>query len=236
MGCFAYVCSVSGLPIEYRTPVRFLALAEGRRYQSGISEDWCPATLPIKARYNDYGTVERLARGPVTQAFFDSLAWRAIERPVGENPCHDVAITKTMSRREWLTALWEDRVQIEGPDGAIVEVRQTMIREDVWGFLVAASEARVARCSASDIRNGFTYSGLLPRRLLQDSNFEAPCRELFGVHNTLSALGRPWARGGRWGPQFGEWELHKDFGRLIEVLATRAIETHAANCAEDEAE
>lgn len=116
MGCFSATCILSSLPIEWQTPVRFIALARdplrGTGFICSVNDVWAPITPAIKGVYNDYGSIEKLEEGPVTQGFFRVLNERAIERGVGENSIHDVAVVRGMSREDWLMALWEGRVQV----------------------------------------------------------------------------------------------------------------------------
>lgn len=225
MGCFAYSCSVSGLPIEEDTPVRFLALGASRTHRSyaaGADVSWKPITLPIRAQYDEYGSVKRIADGVVTEAFFATLDQRAIERPVGENPRHDVPITRGMSRAEWLIALWENRVQIRGSDLEVVDVVQTMIREDIWSFLVGANQAAMGELDAFDICSGLSLCTDIAGSVLRDGQFEASLRELFSLVLSLSRLGRAWARGTRSGPQFGDWKFQHEFATELVSITTPA--------------
>lgn len=116
MGSFAFTCAVSGLPIHPSEPVRFLMLTQNpydeenlRCYAHSL---WFPRCFPLRAKYNDYGSVEECEDGPLRQAWMDGLRLDLIERGWGANSCHDVSTSKDMSFDDLLTALWEGRVQV----------------------------------------------------------------------------------------------------------------------------
>lgn len=118
MGCFNATCIISGLAIEAGDPVRFLALTESR-YHSGnehicyVTGRWQPRTAPLRAEYNDYGSIENIWESLSERVFFKSFDLDAIEKGVGDNRCHDVHVRKGMSQDEWLKALWEGRVFVD---------------------------------------------------------------------------------------------------------------------------
>lgn len=115
MGSFNATCIVSGLPIEAGTPVRFLALTEsayhtGNEHICYVGGRWQIRTPPLRAKYNDYGSVEEIQPGLVEAVFFKGFDQDVIEKGVGDNQCHDVRVRVGMSPKEWLEALWEGRV------------------------------------------------------------------------------------------------------------------------------
>lgn len=117
MGSFNATCIVSNLPIEAGTPVRFLALTrsrynEGNEHICYVGGRWQLRGAPIKAEYNDYGTIENWEDSVTTRLFFKSLDSDAVEKGVGDNQCHDVQVRHGMSAEEWIDALWEGRVEV----------------------------------------------------------------------------------------------------------------------------
>lgn len=229
MGSFSYSCAVSGLPIEFGDAVVFLALTEEQHSRHGAYEGrWQPVLLPIEGRYNSYGTVDQLTDGPVTDAFFDGLSSRALEREVGANRVHDVVISKGMSRVAWLRALSEGRVQFEDADGAAVEVAQSMVRKDVWDFLATPHSKNIRWFEDSAVRRSLFITMPLGREICEDERLASACRELFQVERSLRQLGRPWARGTCCGPQFGAWAFQLEFlQRLVETATQRIAQYHA---------
>ncbi len=117
MGSFAFTCAVSGFPIEAGDEVRILLLTKNP-YTDGegiVCEThglWFPRTFPLRATYNDYGSVEDVESGPSRDVWLEGLAIDLIERGVGENTVHDVATRKGMSFPELLNALREGRVLV----------------------------------------------------------------------------------------------------------------------------
>lgn len=119
MGSFNATCIVSNLPIEAGTPVRFLALArnaynvDGNDHACYVTGRWQLYGVPIKAEYNDYGSVENIKDNFTSKLFFEGLALGVVEVGVGDNSCHDVAVRHDMNQKSWLEALWEGRVKVD---------------------------------------------------------------------------------------------------------------------------
>lgn len=228
MGCFTYTCSLSGLPITWNDKVVYLALAPGEHHCGiGPLHAWVPATVPIRGRYNDYGSIEKLERKPVTKVFFDTLARRAIPRAVGENSVHDVAITPdNMTREEWLMALLEERVQFKDQFRGTVTLVQAMIRQEVWDFLVRFTSKRLKDLRPEAVGHGlYMFSGL-DRKSLNDAESERGRFEIFCVNGTLAWLGRPWMRGSSCGPQFAAWRCQLEFLDLLKQSVQKYIDRY----------
>ncbi len=119
MGSFNLTCCVSNLPIEAGTPVRYLALArsafdtKGNGHVCYVGGRWQVYGVPLKAWYNDYGSVENVEESFTTAMFFEGLKRGVVEKGVGDNQCHDVAVRADMTQKGWLEALWEGRVEVE---------------------------------------------------------------------------------------------------------------------------
>ncbi len=115
---------ISGLPIGWQTPVRFFALMkspykeENDRVVCNILDLWVPLHVPIKAKYNDYGSVDDLEDSPVTDNFFKVLDLLAVER---EGDMVYPAVVKGMSHEDWLSALWMMVVRVVKAHRLIVQ-------------------------------------------------------------------------------------------------------------------
>ncbi len=115
MGSFNATCIISGLPIEAGDPVRFFLLTSSK-YRRGnehicyVSGRWQLRGAAIRAKYNDYGSIEDLEESLTTRALFEALNVDAVEQGVGDNQCHDVQVRHGMPEEDWLKALWEGRV------------------------------------------------------------------------------------------------------------------------------
>jgi hypothetical protein len=118
MGSFNATCIVSNLAIEAGTPVRFLALArnayepDGNSYICYVGGRWQIFGVPLKAKYNDYGSVEDIEKSITSKLFFQSLSMYAVEVGTGDNQCHDVPVNSDMDQKGWLEALWEGRIKV----------------------------------------------------------------------------------------------------------------------------
>lgn len=117
MGSFADTCCISGLPIEWGDEVRYLLLTENPYFEGGFVcypyGRWVPRTWPIKAKYNDYGSIEDWEENAVQRSFLEGLKVDMIEVGVGDNSIHDVATSKDMSFEQMLNAVWEGRVIVD---------------------------------------------------------------------------------------------------------------------------
>src|ERR1700743_832840 len=119
MGSFNATCIVSGLQIEAGDEVRYLVLArnayapDGNGHCCYVTGRWQLHGVPIRAKYNDYGSVEDIVPGFTSDLFFKGLAMAAVEVGIGDNSCHDVAVREDMDQKSWLKALWEGRVKVD---------------------------------------------------------------------------------------------------------------------------
>jgi hypothetical protein len=115
MGSFSYTCAVSGFPIQAGDKVRYMLLTEYPYKDRGpcyMHDLWVPRTLPLKAKYNDYGSVEGVESGPSQDLWMEGFKRDLIEMGWGDNPCHDVPTSKGMTFEDLLTALGERRVYV----------------------------------------------------------------------------------------------------------------------------
>lgn len=211
MGMFDYTCSVSGLPIGEGTPVRFLALVRTPYYEEGKSVDelkgmWTPLAGPLQAVYDCYGSVKGWLPGKVTDNFFWSLQTSIVERDVGRNTVHEVAVRKGMPPEAFLVALWEGRILVwnHGDQRPVV---QTMIREDVWQFLV--NMVFIDGSHTYDLANVRHHYPSLSR---EDA-------ELKMVQTSMCHLGYYWRPGSCAGPQHGDFQAHRDFLQGMSSIA-----------------
>lgn len=149
MGSWNATCAISQLPILPGEKVRFLMLTQhpnpSRNEACHSTEFWQPRAIPIHAKYNDYGSIEKYDPNDYTiKMWWDQFQKDLIEIPIGENTCHDVPTSKNMSFDKFLTALWEGRIQVtyssikfdrnsKMTSGHFeLPVYQAMIRDDVY--------------------------------------------------------------------------------------------------------
>lgn len=114
MGSFASTCCVSGFPIEYGDDVYYFLLTENpyQEHTCYIYDLWFPRTWPLKAKYNDYGSVEDVEEGPEQDVWLKGFQTDLVELGTGDNSVHDVPIKKDMTFAQLLDALWEKRVSV----------------------------------------------------------------------------------------------------------------------------
>lgn len=115
MGSFAFTCGVSRLAIHAGTPVRFILLTEGPYTDEGafsFNSLWFPRSFPIKAEYNDYGSIENAEEGIGRDLIREAFKIDLKSVGVGANSVHDVSTSKDMSWEEMLEALQEGRVRV----------------------------------------------------------------------------------------------------------------------------
>jgi hypothetical protein len=109
------------------------------------SSYWFPFCLPIRAKYNDYGSIEDIAskteqdKAELAQ-FIGAFKKHAIPLTVGENEYHDVPLQE-FTMEEILEALREGRVytkyNLPAQGSITLTVSWMMIKESVWQSLLA---------------------------------------------------------------------------------------------------
>lgn len=124
MGSFDLTCCISGLPIRGGDAVMYLLLtenpyAEGRGAGCYITDRWFPRTLPLRATYNDYGSVEDVEAGPMQEVWLKALEVDLDEVGVGDNAYHDVATWRGMSFDHMLEAVLEGRLRVRREVGIV---------------------------------------------------------------------------------------------------------------------
>lgn len=117
MGSFNDTCLISGLPIKYGQEVVTLLI---QPKPGGLSRGWScysndyadVAPLPFYGKYNDYGSVEE-CHGPAMDLLVEEVRENLIEKELGKNPSHDVAVSrKDLDMEKMLEAMWEGRLEV----------------------------------------------------------------------------------------------------------------------------
>lgn len=116
MGSFNFTCALSGLPITCGDEVKYYFLTENPYDDSGICSThdvWFPRSLPVSAKYNDYGSIEDYdAKSPAVLSIIDCFTKDLVEKGTGDNCCHDVPTRKGMTFEETLTGVQKNRIQV----------------------------------------------------------------------------------------------------------------------------
>lgn len=133
MGCWNKTCGLSNLHIYAGTPVYVFVLED---YRDGTdcytTSLFSPLLLPFTSEYNDYGGGKN-SGGPGFEPIMLALKTRLIERNVGENEYHDIAVKRDAFNEElFFHAVHENRLMIGGhSSGKPVPVKFTMFRRDI---------------------------------------------------------------------------------------------------------
>lgn len=114
MGSFSFTCAISGLPIEAGDSLRVYLLSESPydEMMCGMDDRWFPRSFPLKGKYDDYGGVSDIEDGPAKDLWMDCFQKDMKRRGWGDNTCHDVPTSKTMSFDEMMNAVSERRVRV----------------------------------------------------------------------------------------------------------------------------
>lgn len=112
MGSFSVTCSVSGLGISAGTPVRCLLLTESPYGDEDPRMTWIVRTPPLRAAYDDYGSIEDVHPDDefIAALWLRGLREDVVERGLGDNSCHDVPVAVDMSFGDMLAAIQERRL------------------------------------------------------------------------------------------------------------------------------
>ncbi len=141
MGSFNATCCASGLPIGDGTPVRFFLLGKSTGGVRGqgleITSEWFPRTFPLRAVYDDYGSVEKVETGIQQELWLEGLRYDVQEIGWGDNQYHDPPVSKGMSFDEMLTILRKGRLNAERVSDLSI-LHQLSREERIRGQMVRA--------------------------------------------------------------------------------------------------
>jgi hypothetical protein len=170
MGSFASTCCISGLPINNGDAVRWFLLNQSP-YNSPVTcyiyNLWNPRTWPIKAAYDDYGSIRDWETGPLLDVILEGFQ----EDLVGNEQA-----TRGMPFPDLLQAVWTGSLTVSRDyqpilkgltavpsaidksgfvedytpgDSQPLMVKQAMIREDVWQALLALKVPHMFKYTAT---------------------------------------------------------------------------------------
>ena len=139
MGCWNKTCGLSGLHIWSGTEVLVFALEQQTDYNDRCytTAFWKPVWVPFYSKYNDYGGGEE-SHGIGFELLMKGLKDTLIEKDVGENECHDIAVRAAdMDETLFFDAVHEGRLEVNGWRGKISAVDFVMFRKDVVDDVLA---------------------------------------------------------------------------------------------------
>lgn len=134
MGCWNKTCGLSNLPIFAGEQTYVFVLEKSSK---GSSDRHCysthlyhPLLVPFVSTYNDYGAGEN-STGIGFELAMASLKKNLIEMPLGENPFHDIAVTRAaFDEDSFFQSVSEGRLFVTGWDGDR-QIEYVMFRKDV---------------------------------------------------------------------------------------------------------
>lgn len=140
MGCFDYRCCVTGLPIRAGDPIKYVLLTENpyddRMDITGMGDYWFLRTWPLRAEYNDYGSIDSFDEtSPGVWAVVEGLKKDLIEVGTGDNSCHDVPTKHGMPFEDILTAVQEGQVLVDSAFDPHAELHQRIdasLKASIW--------------------------------------------------------------------------------------------------------
>lgn len=134
MGSWNKTCGLSNLHINYRTPVYVFVLERNKKIDSLCYSTpfYNPLLLPFNSEYGDYGGGEN-SGGPGFTLIMAAIREQLVEKEVGDNKSHDIAVKKDNFDEElFFEAVHEDRLQvISHPMSEPIDVNFVMFRKDV---------------------------------------------------------------------------------------------------------
>lgn len=166
MGSWNETCAFSRLAIIPNEPIRFLPIVQNTwrlerltghadkpvpvvtKGGSGvyITDLWTPFCLPLRGRYNDYGSIEEVPgitprdKAEIAQ-FVKRVQRDAVPLKVGENSVHDVPTDDLKDLDTILEAMHEGRLYTKravhwGGHSPLVPISWMMVKELVWQTLL----------------------------------------------------------------------------------------------------
>ncbi len=131
MGCWYKTCGLSHLHILGGAKVYVFAIEQNLHHDRCYTTAfWKPVMLPFLAEYNDYGAGENSHSN--INFVIEGIKSRLIEMPLGENECHDIAVSADQLDEElFFNAVHEGRLFVKGYHGERAQVDVVMMRADI---------------------------------------------------------------------------------------------------------
>jgi hypothetical protein len=159
MGCWNKTCGVSNLHIHAGDPVYVFILE-----QNTVGSNHCysnhfydPVMVPFHSHYNDYGRGENNS-GIGLEVVIKNLKEKLIEKEIGENRYHDIAVKReTFDVYMLFESMQEGRLEIQNPYARYpgnlenISVDFVMMRKDVVDKLIEEYDIEVYS------NGGYTY-------------------------------------------------------------------------------
>lgn len=142
MGCWNQTCALTNLPILNGDDVYTFILIQTPNARTSLCHPtafWEPMPLFFEGKYNDYGSVDN-CNGLMIPTITDFIKNNLIEFEVGENSCHDIAVSKDgFDLNKLFETEHKDRLYITNPIfGGKQSVKHIEIRKQVLDSLLKA--------------------------------------------------------------------------------------------------
>ena len=132
MGSWNKTCGLSNLHIIIGTPVYVFVLEKNKTYDQCYATGlFKPLLLPFESVYDDYGGGED-SSGPALEYIMNGIKDDLVEREVGENVYHDIAVNKKdFTPEKFFESVHENRLTIQGHRREPTQLYFTMMRKDI---------------------------------------------------------------------------------------------------------
>ena len=120
MGCWNKTCGLTNLPILYQDKVLVIPIVKNPLFHNfcGSTSLYSPILLPFYSSYDDYGGGTN-STGIMLDHVIDYLRSNLIEKTVGDNPVHDMAISKNdFGVEQFFESISENRLEIQTKKGS----------------------------------------------------------------------------------------------------------------------
>lgn len=171
MGSWNETCMVTNLPILVGDPVicqvivaaPFVDPLQSAANSVYPHDRFVPVGWPFRAKYNDYGYVEKIEEDRFTEDTLDYMRNHLIERPLGENRYHDHEVRKDKLSWESLDSWFHGKRVLIGNPVALFGGRElakyrsvgmVMIHEPVYKTMTTYRDPWWSGTIAADIREG----------------------------------------------------------------------------------
>ena len=131
MGCWNNTCGLSNLPILSGNEVYVFPILRDMRVSSLCYSTalYRPFLAPFVAEYDDYGGGENCS-GIMLNSIIEVLKSRLVEKPLGKNEYHDVAVTRDgFDVDKFFESINKHRLEVSGFSNS--EVYFSMVQKDV---------------------------------------------------------------------------------------------------------
>jgi hypothetical protein len=152
MGCWNKTCALSNLHIYAGEPVYVFILENTPETSHCYSTHfYSPILIPFYSQYDDYGTGEN-SSGVGLQIIIDSIKEKLVEKEVGENEYHDIAVKKDNFGEDLLfDSMRENRLEVKNNSlfNNTTSLQFVMMRADIVDGILSKYKPEIFRRNAS---------------------------------------------------------------------------------------